>query len=158
MTLNEKLAYLAGLFDGEGCIGLYNTRTKKDSRNVNYQLIMRVTQKSPLAVELFMELFGGQIYAYKDVGPNKPGPYFSWRVTDKKAVAALVQLQPYLREKLEQCKTALAFQELRYKQRCRKVGTRLSDAELAERESYVVKLKQQKHVDWPLDHFTAREV
>lgn len=151
MTHTERLAYLAGLFDGEGCIGLYNTRSRNDSRNVNYQLLMRVTQKSPLAVEVFLEVFGGQIYTLTNVGPTKPGPYFTWRVTDKKAVAALKALQPYLREKLEQCKLALEFADVRAK---RKRGTKLTDVELAVRDEYVVKLKQLKHVDWSLDYFT----
>ena len=154
MTSSEILAYLAGILDGEGCIGLYNSRSRTDTRSTHFQLVVRVTQKSPQAVELLNQVFGGNMHTYTDVGPNKPGPYFSWRVTNNQAVGVLEKLQPYLREKRAQCDLALEFQARR---REHKRGTRLTAEELEIRLQYVDKLKQFKHVKWPLTYFTATQ-
>lgn len=158
MTRKEKVIYLAGVFDGDGCIGLYNTRTKHETRSPQYQAILRVTQKCPLSVEVFLDVFGGKIYSYKDVGPGKPGPYFSWRVTDKSALLALRELRPYLREKRAQADILLEFDNVRKKQRSKNRNKPLTPEMLQIRESYIGKLKEQKHLTWDLNHFNLKGV
>jgi len=160
MTREQKIIYLAGLFDGEGCVGLYNTRTKIDRRAAHYQLLVRVTQKVPYAVEMLLEVFGGRVYTLSDVGPSKPGPYFSWRAVGQKAENALRELLPYLMEKKSQAELAIEFQEFRREQniasKTRTSGNqRLTTQELDLRDEYVNKMKALKQNKFGLDYFAS---
>lgn len=155
MTRTEKLIYAAGLFDGEGCIGLYNTRTKLDKRAAYYQLVFRVTQKTPLCIEVMLELWDGNLHTYTNVGPNKPGPYYSYRLTNKKAEAALKELLPYLREKKSQAEMALEFCTLRRKQghQSKLERRRVTSDELAQRDEFIARIRGEKTRNFGMDYF-----
>lgn len=147
MTRKMKLAYLAGLFDGEGCIGLYNTRTKLDKRAAYYQLVMRVTQKTPFGIKLLNDMWAGNLAVSTGNSAGRVGPYFSWKLTNKKAELALTELLPYLHEKKSQAELALSFCLLRRKQNVvsKREQRRLNEDELAVRDVYIAKIKGEKH-------------
>lgn len=155
LTRKEQLLYVAGLFDGEGCIGLYNTRTKNDTRSVCYQLVVRLTQKTPQGVEALQELWDGNIYTYANVGPNKPGPYYAYRLTNRNAEAALKELIPFLRNKQSQALMAIEFCDLRRAQSlaAKREKRKVTDKELALRDDYLVRIKAEKRLNYGLDHF-----
>ena len=60
MNRNEKLDYLAGFFDAEGCIGIEKQRNR-------YQLYVTVGQRVPEVLYLYKALFGGNIRQRKQV-------------------------------------------------------------------------------------------
>ena len=131
--------YLAGLFDGEGSIGIMVRRgsaTRGEGskiRPVHYlSCILSMTHEA--AVRLFQTRFGGDFR-----GPqHRPSrqPIFTWRVCGDHAVAMLQTLRPYLIVKIAQCDVGLEFVRT-------KVRTKpLPDSEIEKREFYRQKIIQ----------------
>ena len=84
-----SLEYLAGYFDGEGCICFLN---KPDHKYA--QLSMQIGAADRATLELFADFFGGVVKA----DPASSGKRLIWRWGryTTKAQAALKQLLPYL--------------------------------------------------------------
>ena len=91
----EVLAYLAGFFDGEGCISFIG-----DTPHINISVSQTV--KEPL--ELFARYFQGNIHCGRK--KTKGGlSYYRFRVGNRKGAGALLlPLLPYLKGKHEGCK------------------------------------------------------
>lgn len=98
-----KLAYAAGLIDGEGCIGIYY-----NSHNGNYQLRITVEMCERQGLEILYELFDGKWY-YKEHS-NRPNrrPVYVWMLFNSRAEDALGQLVPYLQVKHKHAINALS--------------------------------------------------
>lgn len=92
-------AYLAGFFDGEGCIWI--------NCSGNYQLQIGVAQKYPAVLHRYVNLWGGKIY-------NANGCH-RWMPGARESEKVLRDLLPYLYEKKSQAILALMF--LRRKKR-----------------------------------------
>jgi hypothetical protein len=106
------LAYLAGIVDADGTIGIkrstYAMRVRGDSSVPIYSERVAVRQVEPHAIDLFSELFGG----YRGIArPSavRGKPLHSWQATDRKAVAVLEALRPFLRIKAAHADNALAL-------------------------------------------------
>lgn len=102
-------AYLAGILDGEGHIGM-TTITVGRSYTVKISLGMSDFQ-IPL---LFKETFGGNVY-YKDKQSYwnpKWKPQALWSVKSRQAERVLIALLPYLRVKKVQAELALEYMSL----------------------------------------------
>ena len=105
----EELAYMAGLFDGEGCIHIARIHTKK--RSLAYQLVCKVSMYNLPVLEMLKECFGGSIRREsKDELHNKYGLLHSWAIWGSSSIAFLKQLMPYLRIKETQANLAIEFQ------------------------------------------------
>lgn len=92
----EVLAYLAGLFDGEGCVSTTSHRYK-DREYPTYTLIF--AQNDRMLCDLFVQTLGvGNVYARP---PRRPGHkiHHTWRANNYDAVIAARKLAPYLRLK-----------------------------------------------------------
>lgn len=91
----ERLAYAAGLIDGEGHIGFHKAMSK--GRRRNYPLIVvRMTEREP--VEFLSSLFGGKVGTVKlKPTPNtKATLAYSWQAVGRKAGAVACALIPFL--------------------------------------------------------------
>lgn len=97
----ERLAYAAGLIDGEGCIGIY-----RNSHNGNYQLRIAVEMVESSGLQELHSLFGGRWY-FK-TGTEVRRPRCSWMVFNSAAEAALRLILPYLRVKRPQAELGLS--------------------------------------------------
>lgn len=111
-----QLAWMAGFFDGEGCVSLskaIQTKRRKNTPNVVYthfQLMVIVTQTSySEPVEEFHKLFGGTIRCCKNSAGN---PTWIWRASGREAKLALIAMRPYFRRKGEDADIAIAVQQL----------------------------------------------
>lgn len=147
LTRKEQLLYVAGLFDGEGCIGLYNCRSKAERRAAHYQLVVRLRQKTPYGVKALLTLWpDGNFSMLKNVGENRPGPYFDFRLTNRKAEVMLKEIIPFLREKHSQANMALEFCELRRAQNVvsKREQRKMTATELDVRDAYLEKIKAEK--------------
>jgi len=145
MTHEQELVYAAGLFDGEGCVGVYNTRTKADKRAASYQLTARVTMRHPGPVKLLHSLFGGNFALHFANGRQ----YFSWKVTNKQAETFLIAIKDCLIEKKEQAEIALEFSALRRQQRKSFDRTKKYPENVFKiRDEYVSKLKKMKREEY----------
>ena len=93
----QLLSYLAGFFDGEGCI-------LARKRGNSAELALDVTQVSTEPLSMFCEEFGGAVttqYRGTEV-------IYRWRLYGRARIElALQELLPYLRVKREQARLAL---------------------------------------------------
>jgi hypothetical protein len=115
MTRKENLAYIAGLVDGEGYIGIKRDAIKGRGKNpVHYERIS-VAQTDKELVELFLNFFEcGKIYLHKHSKLSKQG-YWSWEASNLKAVFVIRQLYPYLRFKRPEADLVLSLSKSKQK-------------------------------------------
>jgi hypothetical protein len=97
-----QVAYLAGFFDGEGCISVART----DSGGT-YSLIVTVSQMDGRDLEPFAERWGGKIVEHRRERPRKT--YYQWGVGGSRALKCLQDLLPYLRGKREEALVAIKW-------------------------------------------------
>lgn len=115
MIKREKIAYWAGIIDGEGCIQLYK---RIDSRGfLEYYLKVRVAMTN--AEDLLGEIsaaFGGSVRLRypKSWKENGWKPQYDWQLVGAGAEKFLRQILPYLQIKRAQAENALAFRKETY--------------------------------------------
>lgn len=95
-----ELAYLAGFFDGEGSIGIAGS-----------SLCVRITNTYRPTLDRFQRAFGGVVDVH-NAGDERTRLTWVWRCYGDTAEAALLQLDPYLREKGAQAYLGLHFRSL----------------------------------------------
>ena len=101
-----ELAYLAGFFDGEGCVHI-----NRPDRQGRMSLLIRVTQTDPAVLLTYEARWGGTIYS-GDNGANRK-TIWSWTAHSNVAAGVLRDLMPYLRVKVAQAELGIRFQELK---------------------------------------------
>lgn len=92
-----KLSYIAGLIDGEGCIGMY-----LNSHNGNYQLRLSIEMTIKSGLDLVYEVFGGKWYYRPPCVPTREK--YTIMLFNKEAFFALKELEKYLIVKKEHAK------------------------------------------------------
>lgn len=101
-TITVKIAYIAGFFDGEGCI-----RIKKANHSGNcYYLWVAITNTNNSILEEIKELFGGTVRKAEN-GKNKA--IYHYMITSSEAFDFLTVLTPFLKEKKKQAELGLYF-------------------------------------------------
>jgi hypothetical protein len=114
MTENELIAYLAGIIDGEGYVGIKRTKAYKcqgrKTPGFSARIQVRMVDEEP--IRLLAETLGGWYY------PEKPHsrqgrPLFCWQLGHAKAEDALRMLLPYLRVKKRQARKLLTLRRLK---------------------------------------------
>jgi hypothetical protein len=140
LTETDK-AYLAGLFDGEGCI-IINKVVRKDGISPQYYLIAAVTSTNKDILDYCQELtsLGTVKVNTKEHGNTRTN--YHWWMSCRDAEALLHALYPYLRIKKIEADTAFRFQKTVSSKGGN--GVRLSPEILAERESCKRTLSKQK--------------
>lgn len=89
-----KLAYLAGIIDGEGCINIHRRRDE----NFSYQL--SITSIDVVLLEWVQGLVGGYIYG-PSKGRNNKQYFYTWHANGLLGKRILEALMPYLITKKE---------------------------------------------------------
>lgn len=104
------LAYVAGVIDSDGYIGVhrsdYRARKVGDATQAIYSPRVQVKQVQPQAVDLLTEMFGG----YRGIGDptaKRGRPLFVWAVHSASVARVLSPVLPYLRIKSAQAENAL---------------------------------------------------
>lgn len=137
--MNEPdLHYLAGFFDGEGCISILK-RKRKD--RIVYFTAVQIGQKDARILDWVATYYGGNVYTVKR------DKSFSWLVTDRKAYQFIRTIAPYLRYKQPQAILAIRFYEELIDsglQTNRKLG--LSEKAKELREDYYLEMKYLKQI------------
>ena len=109
-----ELAYTAGIIDGEGSIGLYLNRCKKQKDF--YQMRVTVRNTNEWLVQRLKITYGGYFYPSrygdKEMAKNWK-PQWQWIIAANKALVFLKLIYPYLRLKKPQAEVAIRFQEMR---------------------------------------------
>ncbi len=102
-----ELSYLAGIFDGEGTIGI-ERRTPLNKRfSDQYLPYLVVGNTSLVLMEILVDAFGGAYHPYKVIGNRKP--MYRWELHSDAAIEPIRVVAPYLRMKTEQAKIVLEF-------------------------------------------------
>lgn len=144
LSRQAKLAYAAGLIDGEGCISI----SKKVIRNgkyagssqSNYGLAVVVTQRDGKIVDWLYGNFGGSIYLHWKGTPT--GWSHEWVLQYKNAAAFLKQILPFLVYKTPQAQIAVRFQD----RMTASANKKLSEHEFQVRHKMYEEIGALKHI------------
>lgn len=106
---NDELAYIAGIFDGEGCINFTSQKGFAYPRvivaNTDYRIIQH-----------FSKCFGGAIVKLKKTN-DKWKDSWQWILTWSSAIDFLEQIHPWLIIKRQQAELVFAYDAIRLKVR-----------------------------------------
>lgn len=140
-------AYAAGIFDGEGYVGIDRVGKSTGSKKIHHSIRIVISQKDGAIMDWLKANFGGNIYSQRN---GTQYSIYRWRIHSKKASDFLKFVYPYLVIKKKQAKFAIWFIEQRNKRRERiKVGkdgrfTVLSEKELLWRVEMKKRLEKMK--------------
>lgn len=102
----EDIAYFAGLFDGEGCVGLYN---RSDGNGFASSISITNTNRIPL--DELQSKFGGYVNSKKGIAKNFQLIH-NWVIYGKSSVKFLNLILPYLRIKTPQVLLLLEYKNM----------------------------------------------
>jgi LAGLIDADG-like domain len=137
-TITATIAYIAGFFDGEGCVRLKQSNQNEHS----YYVIAHITNSNRAILEQVQDLFGGTI-RMQEHAVNKT--IYNWQITSAEAVDFLQTLSPFLQDKLEQALLAIKYHAQK------------GELTPAERASYVRIISEMKKQDrFPAPEFIGK--
>lgn len=96
---NTTIAYLAGLVDGEGYVGIKKSLSGvRSGRQVNpsYHERIQIRMVDEDAIKLFKEIFGGNYYKETNHSKYSKRPLYCYQASDLIAYKTLKTLYPYL--------------------------------------------------------------
>jgi hypothetical protein len=100
--MSEEAAYFSGLFDGEGCVKIQQS---KNYRSHQLQVAIRMCDGEPLFA--LWKSFGGYFTQHPSKGVRRI--VFDWGATGKEALRFLAWIEPYSMAKSRQIQVALQF-------------------------------------------------
>ncbi len=106
---NTDIAYIAGIVDGEGCIGL---NLNKSGTGSSYRIKVSVGNTNEWICQWLKLSFGGCVSCSSRIGSNNK-PLWQWIVSCNMALNFLELIYPYLKLKKPQAEIAIRFQKLR---------------------------------------------
>lgn len=113
--MNTTYAYLAGVMDSDGYIGV-SVKKHKAGWKDSYAPRVQVKQTETGAVDLLHETFGGVLWKQKP-SAERGRPLWTWGVSLAAVVPVLTTIRPYLRIKGAQADNALELAALNKSQR-----------------------------------------
>jgi len=131
------LAYLAGIVDGEGYIGISADHRKRNPDRPCWRLKVAVTNTNEWLMQYLKFSVGGGIIVLKRKNPK---PCYQWEIRYGKAADFLKLILPYLRLKKPQAELAIKFQASMSES-----TRKLTEGQLAVREAEMLLLKSMKH-------------
>lgn len=90
MTDQVRLAYIAGIIDGEGTVGHFG-----NGRGTNKRFLVEVNMTCKPIIDLLQETFGGSVVMRPRQQPHWQDQW-RWRVVSAEARAVYRQLEPFL--------------------------------------------------------------
>lgn len=104
MFQETTYAYLAGMLDADGTIGI--RRFKNSTGQLHYRPMIEIANMSKKVIDLCAYVFGNSTLWYKQTKMST-GKIYNWRVTGKNCKPVLDKLMPYLVIKTEQANLCL---------------------------------------------------
>jgi|MudIll2142460700_1097286.scaffolds.fasta_scaffold01876_4 hypothetical protein len=144
---HTDLAYLSGLFDGEGCISIIKgknyTHDKKVCPSPRYRLRIQLTNTNKEVMD-WLASIGWYVRERKDLKKHWKRCWIGAQ-HDTSAVKWLKILLPYLKVKKDEAQLAMKFQEVK-NQFTHNNGRRgLSDETLSKLESLKIQMSELKN-------------
>ena len=110
MTKTSKLAFLAGLIDGDGSISI-SVIKRKDWNGCSFQPYIAIGVTSRKLCKWVQKHFGGNLYGYDQVDGHQK--MYHWKLYGKQALTDLVsQILPFLLIKRESALVVLEYMAL----------------------------------------------
>lgn len=127
MDTDLDLCYLAGFFDGEGCVVLTRRMNRKGKWARSFSLVAQVTQKGRyfVVLERFQRRWGGY-FKY-----DRRSDVVQWQCVTAAAARALTDMLPYLLVKREKAVIVLEVQA----RKTQRKGRHLSAEEVSYEET-----------------------
>lgn len=139
------LSYLAGFFDGEGCVSIFHNKNQSSfQRNPNHSLAVSVNNTNPVVLILLKKHFGGNITLIKRK-KKEWRDIFQWHLSCDKAKGFLKAIKPYVKVKEKQVDTGIRFQEIKKRKTFCGPKHPVPQKELNWRESQRRKMSQLNH-------------
>ena len=132
-----ELAYIAGIVDGEGYIGISADHRKRNPVRPCWRLRVSVTNNNEWLMQYLKFAFGGSVTMKSG---SRVKPCYDWVLNRGKAAEFLKLILPYLRLKRPQAEIAIKFQS-----GITKSTRRLTDNQFVVREAEMLLLKSMKH-------------
>ena len=132
------LSYVAGLFDGEGTVGIRMGRKPGTTEGRFHSVNVAITSTERSLVDWLKETFGGQVNPnHKENADRNYKDAWKWQLLSRHAGAFLEAVRPYLRVKGPQADVALRLRAVTGP------GGRipLTDDQFAERETLRLELR-----------------
>lgn len=108
-TKRDELAYLAGFFDGEGCISIGRGTGKAYTYGARHQVMAQVAQTSEIPLDMYLERWGGSIFKRSEWKGNQR-PMWAWRLHDIDGIRAFCkEIEPFILLKKDQLAICLQF-------------------------------------------------
>ena len=101
-----KLAYLAGIIDGEGTITIAKSKIRKGRKNHLYSLRMSVGNSDKRLIDWLKENFGGSIHIMREGHGRK---FYQWTLGSKDTYRLLKEIKKYSIIKEEQADIGIEF-------------------------------------------------
>ena len=134
------LAYIAGIVDGEGYIGITADGKKFKHGRQNLRLRVTVTNTNEWLCQYLRFAMGGGVIILKQTSP-KQRTCWQWQISYWRAADFLRLILPYLHLKKPQAELAIKFQDAKGR------STRgLTEAQRAVEEAQRIVLQDMKHV------------
>ena len=114
------LAYTAGIFDGEGCIGIYRHKDKRLRKGFNYFLCVSIWSTNQWLIQWLKMNYGGCTLLrpkFSEEAYTSKKPIWKWQLTARKAREFLELILPYLYLKRPEAELAISFQKANSKRR-----------------------------------------
>lgn len=110
---DREIAYLAGFFDGEGCVSILRFAEKRRAATYfAYRLQVRIGNTNLEVLEWIQSKFGGTIYDQVRSVPGNRKPFWAWHTSGHKAKTFLEMIEPFVIVKRRQIQVALQFLSL----------------------------------------------
>jgi len=134
---SHDLAYIAGFFDGDGCICVTRVKAPSCVRGYNHKLSVSLVQKvhCPL-LDTLSEVYGGSTYHNPKTGVTH------WQPVSRSAERFLRDILPYLRLKKDQTVLALEYMATVPRKRG---SEKLTDVEYDYRDDIARRIVALKH-------------
>ncbi len=146
MLKREDLIYLAGVFDGEGYVGIERSKPPLGAKSVRYKLRVAITMADPLVPGMCYREFGGYCALERMQNP-KWRDRWAWSVASNMAAKFLETLTPYLRIKSNQALLGLKFHATKWSGRNRGWGhSKPSVTEIRRRERFYDRMRKLKKI------------
>jgi len=142
-------AYIAGFFDGEGSVGLYEMKSRK-GKGGSYGLQVTINNVNPLPLKLIQEIFDGRLNIIEYQKENFPikRTVWQWRINAKKAEFFLSQILDYVIIKKEEILLALEYRKTLLKCGKQKHREMITDELYIKRKKMAQKMKELKCREW----------
>lgn len=112
MQRELRIAWAAGIFDGEGCITINCQQPGSGGRiNPSYRLYLKVTMGHRATVDCLCDLFsvGTVTIQHSNAGHNDA---YTWWVASRQAIEVIKLMRPYLVTKADEADLALEWSQL----------------------------------------------